>query len=62
MKVADFHKILVPVNRTKHHQIPDDHNLNSQSHENLKYHQNVNEVTEIDILSLLPSNITYPSV
>jgi hypothetical protein len=61
MKVADFHKILVPVIQTKHHQIPEVHNLNSQWHENLKYHQNVNEVTEIDVLSLLPSNITYPS-
>lgn len=59
MKVAGFHKMLVPVNQTKHHQIPD-HNIHIQCHENLRSHQHINEVTEINILSLLPSNVTYP--
>ena len=47
MKVAGFHKMLVPVNDTKHHQIPEVHNLNIQCHENIKSHQHTNEVTQL---------------
>ena len=61
MKAAGFHKMLVPVNQTKHHQIPEDHNLSIQCHENVKSHQHINEVTVIS-LSLLSSNITYSSL